>query len=86
MRPIITEETIVVNDVVLTPKALRILKILQEKENSGININAEVMGNAVCIMATMVDSYNHSEDKERISQAISDLSIVRDDFIALRKP
>jgi len=81
-----TENATIVNGVVLTNDAIARLVELQAGDNDGIRSAREILSDAICMMALMMDNYNHEPTQDKAKRLMIDMSYIRDNFNDLRKP
>jgi hypothetical protein len=79
------EEAVIINNVVLTQKAIDRLRSYQEMNNNGAKIANEVISDAICLIAFLFQSATDEKQKEA-SGILADLSSVRDDIKTFMKP
>ena len=80
------EKATIINDVVLTDKATRQLKDLQQNDNEKIHETRNYIADAICQLAIALDNAPRHEDEQQLKRTISDLSYTRDYFSDLKKP
>jgi hypothetical protein len=79
-----TENCTIVNGVVLTEKAIEILKQFQETDNYWLKYLLEEISNTVCFLAKKMDDYTKGQEEAVILMSL--LGQLRDELKALQKP
>jgi arginine decarboxylase-like protein len=81
-----TENAIIVQGVVLTDKAVEMLKGLQNDDNSLIKADRDDIGDAICNMLQLLDASDQESFKEKINKSVIALTYVREHLEDLQKP
>jgi predicted RNase H-like nuclease len=70
----------------LTAEAINQLKKLQENENEELEMNLNTLANSVCYLASLIQRYQLNDlDTKKVIIIISDLALVREELLKLRK-
>jgi len=80
------KKVIEVENVVLTPKAIKELQSMQQHDNEVLRMNMNIIADSVCFIGELYHRLDNPNEKREAVQKITDLSLVRDSFKNLFKP
>lgn len=80
-----TENATIINGVVLTENAIEFLKNFQSHDNELLEDASRVIADIICLIVKHFDDIYGSE-KSKVTELLTDLSMIRDNFSQLAKP
>lgn len=80
-----TTDLVQVNNVVLTPEAIKSLEALQNNNNYGIAAISEDISDAVCLLGQCINIIDKAS-KQEVCNAIEALSLMKNTINKLEKP
>ena len=73
-----------VKNITLTPEGIEYIKSLQNDRNYILKMTRDNIADAVCFITSILD-YTSEEEKEKAIDICQELSIIRDNILALSK-
>jgi hypothetical protein len=81
-----SESAIIVQGVVLTDKAIEMIKSLQDDDNERIKDTENAICIAICNMIQLLDASDQASFRDKINESVIALSYIREYFDDLQKP